>query len=178
MLFLMIVLTSISTKWSDALRTHLVKLRNAFGRPRAPCQKDNATTTTGRCAVLVAKVCATETVDYVDDFIGELLPALVRVGTRLISLHSQSCVEQQDTILSPSGQRATQSTLSLVPAFRRSHLPVLWWLERRILGLNLSVDLSHDELNEELQITLVLTFRKEGGTETPGGTEKHKPLSV
>lgn len=142
MFFLIIVSTSISTKWSDALRTDLVKLRNAFGRPRAPSQKDNATTTASRCAGLVAKVGATETIDDVDDFVGELLPALIGVGASLIGLHGQSRVQQQDTVLSPSGQRATQTTLSLVPAFRKSHLPMLWWLERRILGLNLSVDLS------------------------------------
>ena len=41
-------------------------------------------------------------------------------------------------------------------------------LEGRVLGLNLCVDLCPDKLVDDLQIAMLLTFLKDGGTATPG----------
>ena len=48
-------------------------------------------------------------------------------------------------------------------------------LEGRVLRLNLCVDLCPDKLVGDLQIAMLLTFLKDGGTATPGGTEKQSP---
>lgn len=95
-----------------------------------------------------------------------------------MNLDSKCRIEKQYAIFGPGVQCTARTRFSSDLYFGNGcskYIPMLGRFERRIFRLNLCVDLSLGKLMCDLQIATLLTFRRDGGIATPGGTEKQSP---
>jgi hypothetical protein len=81
--------------------------------------------------------------------------------------------------MSITGRRGVKKIANLKPKWKSP--PMLWRVEFGIFRLNFGIDLAQKKkvllirhYTKHLN-RLLLTFLNEGGTATPGGTEKHRP---
>lgn len=167
---------------------HRVQFRDAFRGPGPPGEEDDASAAPRSCAVRAREIGATVSVNDVDHPVGELFPALSGVGTSLACFDGEACVQQQDTIFGPCRQVSVERRVSVktvrAPVAARGFdkrsecLPVLGRLELRVLCLDFFVNLragSGESTWSIISGLMNLTLRKDGGTGTPRGTEKHSP---